>query len=77
MLPSDPQKAEEYRKVLSQKAKGRVFTEEHRKKLSEAKLKNPTKYWQNKSRSEYDRKHYLQKKEGLPMLRNGERRTRT
>ena len=38
------------------KMKGRVFSEEHRKKLSEAKLKNPTRYWLNKERSEKTKK---------------------
>ena len=31
---------------------GRQFTEEHKKKLSEAKIKNPTRYWLGKKRSE-------------------------
>lgn len=30
----------------------RQFTEEHKKKLSEAKIKNPTRYWLGKKRSE-------------------------
>lgn len=62
-MPKDPKKKEEYLKLLSQKATGRVFSDEHRKKLSEAKIKNPVKYWQNKSRHEYARKHYLENKE--------------
>lgn len=61
-MPRDPQKAIEYKKLLSQKLKGRVFSEEHREKLSKAKLKNPVKYWQGKKR-EYYRKYYLENKE--------------
>ena len=62
-MPKDPQKEKEYRKLLSDKAKGRVFSDEHRRKLSEAKIKNPVKYWQGKNRKDYDRQHYLENKE--------------
>ena len=34
------------------KMRGRKFTEEHRMKLSEAKKKNPVRYWAGKQRSE-------------------------
>jgi len=34
------------------KMKGRIFTEEHKQKLREAKLKNPTNYWLGKKRPE-------------------------
>lgn len=33
----------------SQKMKGRKFTEEHKQKLREAKLKNPVRYWKGKN----------------------------
>src|SRR3990167_9871350 len=62
-IPKDAQSALKYRELLSQRAKGRVFSEEHRKKLSLAKLKNPVKYWQGKERREYYRKYYLANKE--------------
>lgn len=62
-LPKDPKKVEIYRKLLSQRAKGRVFPKEHREKLSQAKLKNPVRYWQNKKRAIYYRKYYLENKE--------------
>lgn len=61
-LPKGTQKKKEYRMLLSRKGKGRVFSDEHRRKLSEAKIKNPVKYWQGKNRSEYDRKYYLENK---------------
>jgi len=62
-VPKDPQKAEAYKNLLSQKAKGRVFTDEHRDKLSKAKLKNPVKYWQGKQRREQEHQKYLKRKE--------------
>ena len=34
------------------KMRGRVFSEKHRKKLSEAKKENPVRHWQGKPRSE-------------------------
>lgn len=37
---------------IKAKIKGRKFSEEHRKKLSEAKKKNPSMYWLGKSRDE-------------------------
>ena len=41
----------------------RVFSEEHRKKLSEAKKKNPVKYWQGKG--------HLRKGENAPNYKGG------
>lgn len=44
--------SEGYKHTEESKAKmlGRKFTEEHKRKLSEAKKKNPSKYWLNKKR---------------------------
>lgn len=43
------------------KMRGRVFTEEHKKKLSEAKKKNNPRYWLNKTRSEETNKKISEK----------------
>ena len=57
MMPKDPQKDEAYRRVLSSLFRGRKFSETHKKKLSEAKLRNPVRYWLGKKRnSDYVRK---------------------
>lgn len=50
-MPLDPMKAEIYRRKLSEKAKGKIFSENHIKKLSEAKKK----YWQEMKRFRYSR----------------------
>lgn len=44
--------SEETKRKMSESAKGRKFSEEHKEKLRQAKLKNPTTYWKNKSFSE-------------------------
>lgn len=48
--------SDETKKKMSESAKGRVFTEEHKKKLREAKLNNPTKFWKDKKFSEEHKK---------------------
>lgn len=49
-LKGKPQtlKQKESNEQRSTKLKGRKFSEEHKRKLREAKLKNPVKYWKNK-----------------------------
>jgi hypothetical protein len=42
--------SDETKKKMSEVRMGIVFSDEHIKKLSDAKLKNPTKYWLGKSR---------------------------
>jgi hypothetical protein len=49
------------------KMKGRKLSEEHRKKLSEAKKKNPTRYWLGKKRSQ-NTKNKIKNKKSDPML---------
>lgn len=48
----NPAKRQEVREKISKAMKNRVFSEDHKQKLREAKLKNPMQYWQGKSRSE-------------------------
>jgi hypothetical protein len=48
----NPAKRQEVREKISIAMKNRVFSEDHKQKLKEAKLKNPTQYWQGKARSE-------------------------
>ncbi len=45
---SQTQKQKDANESRSKSHKGRKFSDEHRKKLSEAKKKNPTKYWEGK-----------------------------
>jgi hypothetical protein len=51
----NPAKRDDVRKKISLSNKGRVFSQEHRQKLREAKLKNPTMYWVGKQRPQETR----------------------
>lgn len=48
---ANPSKREDVREKISRANKGRVFSQEHKQKLREAKLKNPTRYWFGKERT--------------------------
>jgi hypothetical protein len=49
--------SEETKKKMSEVRMGIVFSDEHKTKLSEAKLKNPTSYWLGKSRKGMKQNH--------------------
>ena len=48
---ANPSKREDVKEKISRANKGRVFSQEHKQKLREAKLKNPTRYWFGKERT--------------------------
>ena len=49
--------SEETKQKMSEARMGIVFSDEHKTKLSEAKLKNPTNYWLGKSRKGMKQSH--------------------
>jgi len=50
-MPLDPKKAKKYREKLRERAKDRVFSKEHKKKLSKARKK----YWEETKRLRFSR----------------------
>jgi len=46
----NPAKRPEVKEKISKAMKNRVFSEEHKQKLRDAKLRNPVRYWKNKPR---------------------------
>lgn len=50
---------------MSVSAKGRVFSEEHREKLRQAKLRNPVRYWKGKQFSEEHKNKLSEKKKQI------------
>lgn len=49
---ANPAKRPEVREKISKAMKNKVFSEEHKQKLREAKYKNPNRYWAGKKRPE-------------------------
>ena len=58
------QHSEETKKKMSESAKGRVFSEEHKEKLSKAKLKNPSRFWKGKKFSEEHKENLSKESKG-------------
>jgi len=48
--------SEETKKKISESRKGKKFSEEHKEKLRQAKLRNPTTYWKGKTFSDEHKK---------------------
>ena len=53
---ANPAKRQEVKEKISKALKNRPFSEEHKQKLREAKLRNPVRYWKNKPRPEETKK---------------------
>lgn len=67
--------SEEHRANMNKGHIGCKLSEDHKKKLSEAKLNNPVRYWSGKKLSEEHKKKLAESKKGRGWYNNGERST--